>query len=182
MYKLLIILLLGTNIFLQAQENEPIIINDSIPATDYYQIAIQPTKATFYSAILPGMGQAYNKDYWKIPVVYVALGTGVYFYKFNNDKFHEYRDAYKLMKMGQPTQYDYLSVSVLERAQTYHKKYRDLSTMITALMYVMQVVEASVDAHLQYHNTDPELTFQPVIIPFDITDNKTFGISVQYRF
>lgn len=171
-----------SGLFLQAQEDTPIIIKDTITEKDYYQIAIQPTKATFYSAVLPGLGQAYNKDYWKIPVVYAALGSGIYFYKFNNDKFHEYRDAYILMKMGQPNAYDYLSEDVLERAQVYHKKYRDLSAMITALLYVMQVVEASVDAHLRHLDTEPDLTLHPTVIPDYVSDKNGVGISVQYRF
>lgn len=178
----LIIITLVVHVLLQAQENKPIMVNDSVPPVDYYQIAIQPTKATFYSAIVPGLGQAYNKDYWKIPIIYGALGVGVYSYSFNNTKYHEYRDAYKLMKMGQPTDYDYLSPSVLERAQKYHKKYRDLSIMGTVAVYLLQIVEASVDAHLQYHNTEPDLSVHPAVIPHQFSDDKAFGLHIQYRF
>jgi hypothetical protein len=56
---------------------------------------LTPAKAAFYSAILPGLGQAYNKKYWKIPLVYGAIGTSLYFYIDNNKKYHDYRDEYK---------------------------------------------------------------------------------------
>ena len=61
---------------------------------------LAPSKAAFYSAVLPGLGQAYNKKYWKIPIVYAALGTGVYFYKMNDKQYNRYRDAYKRRLAG----------------------------------------------------------------------------------
>ena len=55
----------------------------------------RPARAAFYSALVPGLGQAYNKKYWKIPIVYAGLGAGLYYYTFNQNKYHEYRDEYK---------------------------------------------------------------------------------------
>ena len=57
---------------------------NELPDNDL-EMALRPSKATFYSAVLPGLGQAYNKKYWKIPIVYGALATGIYFYN-QNDK------------------------------------------------------------------------------------------------
>lgn len=57
--------------------------------------ALAPAKAAFYSAVLPGLGQAYNGRYWKIPIVYGGLGAGIYFYIKNDDQWNRYRDAYK---------------------------------------------------------------------------------------
>ena len=59
------------------------------------EMALRPSKATFYSAVLPGLGQAYNKKYWKIPIVYGALATGLYFYNQNDNDYKRYRNAYK---------------------------------------------------------------------------------------
>ena len=56
---------------------------------------LAPARAAFYSAVLPGLGQAYNKKYWKIPIVYGAIGTGVYFYTTNDREYQRFRDAYK---------------------------------------------------------------------------------------
>ena len=59
-----------------------------------------PSKAAFYSAVLPGLGQGYNKKYWKIPIVYAAIGTSIYSYDFNQKKYWDYRNAYKSRKAG----------------------------------------------------------------------------------
>ena len=61
---------------------------------------LRPSKAAFYSAILPGAGQAYNKKYWKIPIVWGAIGTGIYFYVRNDKQFDRYRNAYKRRLAG----------------------------------------------------------------------------------
>ena len=61
---------------------------------------LAPAKAAFYSAVLPGLGQVYNKKYWKVPIVLGAIGTGVYFYTTNNKEYNRYRDAYKSRLAG----------------------------------------------------------------------------------
>lgn len=61
---------------------------------------LSPSKAAFYSAVFPGLGQAYNKRYWKIPLVYTAIGTSIYSFEFNKKKYWNYRNAYKSRKAG----------------------------------------------------------------------------------
>ena len=61
---------------------------------------LRPSKAAFYSAVLPGLGQVYNKKAWKVPIVYAAIGVSAYAYDFNKKKFWSYRDAYKRRKAG----------------------------------------------------------------------------------
>ncbi len=61
---------------------------------------LSPSKAAFYSAVFPGAGQAFNKKYWKIPIVYAAIGTSIYSYNFNQKKYWNYRNAYKSRKAG----------------------------------------------------------------------------------
>ena len=118
---------------------------------------LSPARAAFYSAILPGLGQAYNKKYWKIPVVYGALGTGIYFYDLNNNNYNRARTAYKLRLNGKPNEFDgldgniFLSDDALVRAQKSYKKDRDLSLLVTVALYVLQVLEASTNAHLLQH-------------------------------
>jgi len=165
-----------------SQDEETKVLNDSLKNIELYNIAIKPSKSAFYSAILPGLGQAYNKDYWKIPLVYGALGSGIYFYDFNNNKYHTYRTAYKLKKLGQENDYPNISLETLERAQKYHKKYRDLSILVTTGLYVLQIVEASVDAHIQYHNTDTELSYGPTILKDPINGSIVIGTGVLFSF
>lgn len=149
---------------------------------------LSPARAAFYSAILPGLGQAYNKKYWKIPVVYGALGTGIYFYDRNNTNFNRARTAYKLRLSGKPNEFDgvgeniFLSDDALIRAQKSYKKDRDLSLLVTVALYVLQVLEASTNAHLLQHNVDNNLTLSPQIIK-DATNNKSVVVaSLNFKF
>jgi len=87
------ILLFLSSTFSIAQKNELKINTKDSVKTDINPLS--PAKAAFYSAILPGLGQAYNKKYWKIPIVYGAIGAGVYFIMDNNKKHNLYRDEYK---------------------------------------------------------------------------------------
>ena len=73
-----------------SQEEVKLVVQDSVKNEKTNVLA--PSKAAFYSAVLPGLGQAYNKKYWKIPIVYIGLGTGIYFYADNNKKYHRFRD------------------------------------------------------------------------------------------
>ena len=76
----------------KAQEEISLIPKDTVKAVIDPN---RPARAAFYSALVPGLGQAYNKKYWKIPIVYAGLGAGIYYYTFNQNKYHEYRDEYK---------------------------------------------------------------------------------------
>lgn len=170
-------------------QNEELIISDTIPTVDQNLIdALKPSKAAFYSAILPGLGQAYNKKYWKIPLVYGFVGTSTGFYIYNNKQYNRYREAFKLMKAGKPHEFDgtngntLLTEDALERAQSRFKEDRDLSLFITIGLYALQIVEASVDAHLQSFNTDDNLSFNPSILIDPMTNKITAGVSVSYNF
>lgn len=171
-----------------AQKVAEVKINDSIkPSSDNFK-PLSPAKAAFYSAVLPGLGQAFNKKYWKIPIVYGALGAGVYFYHTNNDNFDRARTAYKLRINEKPDEFDglngniLLSEDALISAQKSYKKDRDLSLLVTVGLYVLQIVEASVNAHLLQHNVDSNLTISPQIIRNDINNKSIVGASVNLNF
>ncbi len=149
---------------------------------------LSPSRAAFYSAVLPGLGQAYNKKYWKIPLVYGALGSGVYLYTLNNDNYNRARTAFKLRINDKPDEFDgnngniFLSEDALVRAQKSYKKDRDLSLLVTVIFYVLQIVEASTNAHLLQHDVDDNLSINPRIIK-DITTNKSIvGASININF
>lgn len=149
---------------------------------------LSPSRAAFYSAILPGLGQAYNKKYWKVPFVYAALGSGVYFYNLNNVNYNRARTAFKLMKNGKPHEFDgvgghiSLSEEALIRAQKSYKKDRDLSILVTVALYVLQIIEASTNAHLLQHNVDNSLTFTPKIIKNTISNRSIVGAQINFNF
>lgn len=150
---------------------------------------LSPSKAAFYSAIFPGMGQVYNKRYWKTPIVWGALGTSIYFYLDNNKEYKRYRTAFKLRKSGFQDEFTLDDGSVLisedglVTAQEQLRENRDLSLLVTVVIYVLQIVEASVNAHLLQFNTDDNLSFKPVVIPDPIQfDAPTVGLTIKYSF
>lgn len=171
-----------------SQNDLKIKVQDTVVKTGREFDPLSPARASFYSAVLPGLGQAYNRKYWKIPIVYAALGTGVYFYVWNNDNYNKYRDAYKLRLNGKPDDYDgldgnpYLSDSTLESAQSTYKSDRDLSLLITIGLYVLQIIEASVNAHLLMHNIDDNLSFSPQFFTNEVTKKSVAGASFKFKF
>lgn len=148
---------------------------------------LTPSKAAFYSAIFPGLGQAYNKKYWKTPIVWGALGTSIFFYLDNNNEFKRYRKAFRLRKRNLVDEFTANGINIseqtLERAQEQLKENRDLSLLSTVIIYVLQVVEASVNAHLLQFNTDDNLSFEPTLIndPIRIEAPKV-GLTIKYNF
>lgn len=144
---------------------------------------LRPTKAAFASAILPGLGQAYNKKYWKIPIVYGALATSMYFYLDNNKKYHSVRDAYKRRLAGfTDDQYDYLDDARLIQAQRFYQRNRDLSLLVTIGFYVLNIVDANVDAHLMQFNVNDNLSFAPDVYQTDFNAKPNIGLTFNYKF
>ncbi|MCG1035565.1 DUF5683 domain-containing protein [Polaribacter sargassicola] len=151
--------------------------------------ALAPSKAAFYSAIFPGMGQVYNKKYWKAPIVWGAMGTSIYYYLENNNEYKRYRTAYKLRKNNLQDEFtlddgtEIISLTTLETAQDQLKENRDLSLLTTVVLYVLQIVEASVNAHLIQFNTDDNLTFKPTFVndPLEF-DAPKVGLILKYSF
>ena len=168
------------------EENELVIEKDTtkLPANRPVQDPLAPSKAAFYGAILPGGGQIYNKKYWKLPVVYGAMGLSLYYYSFNNRKYHEYRDAYKVVLAGgQPSgELANLDGDRLIRAQKFHQKNRDLSMLLTFGFYVLQILEANVNAHLMQFNVDENLSLRPQLQQNPIDNQYHMGLNLSYQF
>jgi len=179
---LLLVLLSGTATLSAQEKATPVILTkDTLKAPGINPLA--PARAAFYSAILPGLGQAYNKKYWKIPLVYAALGTSIYFYTTNDAKYNEYRDAYKRRLAGyQDDNFQYLDDSRLIAGQRFYQRNRDMSLLITVAFYVLNVVDANVDAHLLQFNVNDKLTVRPDIYPNEINYKHHVGLTLNYHF
>ena len=142
-----------------------------------------PAKAAFFSAVLPGLGQAYNKKYWKMPVVYAGLGTCIYFIQFNNTKYNYYKGAYILQNDGDAStnpsaEFDNID---LDAAQEYYHKMRDISYMSLVGVYVLQIIDANVDAHLFHFDVSPDLSLNihPNVI---MTNQPIQGLTIGLHF
>jgi len=180
-YIALFFLLLGKQAVFSQQISDAIVANDTVKSKEIDPL--RPAKAAFYSAILPGLGQAYNKKYWKVPIVYGAIGTSLYFYIDNNKKYHNYRDAYKRRLAGfHDDQYQYLDDSRLIQAQRFYQRNRDLSLLVTVGFYILNIVDANVDAHLIQFNVSDKLSFQPEVYPNEINYKPNLGLSLNYKF
>nr|WP_317130612.1 MULTISPECIES: DUF5683 domain-containing protein [Bizionia] len=124
---------------------------------------LAPSRAAFYSAILPGLGQAYNKKYWKIPIVYAAIGTGIYFYIDNNTEYKKVRNAYKrrLAGFSDDEFQGRITDDGLREAQKTLRRNKELSLLVTVGLYALNIIDANVDAHLLQYNIDDNLSLKP---------------------
>lgn len=164
-------------------------ITESVEEKDYEPYnALAPAKAAFYSAVLPGLGQAYNGSYWKIPIVYGGLGTGVYFYLENDKEYNRFRDAYKDRLNGKADEFNgkgdapFVRTERLINAQEYYQKNKEISILVTVGIYVLNIIDANVEAHLRQFNVDEDLSFKPSFDFNQLTGKSNYGLSLNYKF
>lgn len=155
---------------------------------------LAPSKAAFYSAILPGLGQIYNKRYWKAPLVWGAIGTGIYVYSTNNTQYNSARDAFKRRRAGFTDDQFYdingdgsgpdISLEALQDAQEATQRDRDLSLLITIALYALNIIDANVDSHLKQYNVDDNLSidFKPYLDLNPLTNNPNYGMALVVKF
>lgn len=121
----------------------------------------QPARATLYSAILPGAGQVYNRKYWKVPIVLGGLGVSYWFIQDNNREFQRYKAAYLDVLNGRADAFNgqYSADQLRDVADTYHR-WRDLSYVAFGLVYALNIVDASVDAHFVRFDVGEDLSLR----------------------
>ncbi len=182
-----IFFLLGTVLFAQTSdslsvEKERLIIAKDTVTEPYEPLA--PSRAAFYSAVVPGLGQAYNKSYWKIPIVYAGIGTGIYFYLQNTDDYNRFRDAYKRRLAGfTDDEFQGISDDRLIDAQRTASRNRDVSIIVSIAFYILNIIDANVDAHLRQYNVSEDLSLQPTISPgpAPINTQGSYGLSLKFN-
>lgn len=176
---------------LYAQEDSLLIDAQLAVEEPIYEVydPLSPARAAFYSAVVPGLGQAYNEKYWKIPIVYAALATGVYFYFQNDDQYDRYRTAYKSRLAGR-TDDEFSDVNGNPRVSTrgliegqrFYQRNKEISILVTVGLYALNIIDANVDAHLQYFNVSEDLSLKPAV-DYDRFSGKTgYGLSLNYDF
>ena len=124
-----------------------------------------PKLATIYSAVIPGLGQAYNRKYWKIPIIYAALGISGYYIKYNRDSLRDRQEALNLLSDNdtntQPSlRYQNLPIEVIKAQRNLYRTNRDYSIIAFAGFYLLNIVDAAVDAHFYKFNIDKPLSMQ----------------------
>ena len=156
---------------------------------------VSPQRATLYSALLPGLGQAYNGDYWKIPIIYGGLGFCVYWIDQCDSQYKRYRTAYNKKyanEHGTSGDLDEFggrySLTTLQNARDMARRNRDLTMLATGLVYILNIIDANVFAHLSYFdiNDDLSLHCEPTLLneatfaSGNITP--TVGLKIQLKF
>lgn len=142
------------------------------------------TKATVFSAVLPGLGQAYNKKYWKIPIIYAAFGTLIYIAYNQNKDFKLYKNAYKNRLDGVYGKFANQSDSWLEKNMEITRRNRDLMFILTGVVYLLNIVDATVDAYLFDFNVsdDLSLNIRPDIQPMVYNNYTALGLNLTFNF
>lgn len=154
---------------------------------DSIQVVNHPKKAAIRSAILPGLGQIYNKKYWKLPIVYGALGTagGVFVYNLTNykDLKQAYTGKFNARVFNDSTEYFKIKPSLLplseESLRFNRDQFRrnlDYTVLVFVLLWGLNVVDAAVDAHLKSFDISPDLSL--MIKPGHSTMANTNGVSL----
>lgn len=170
----------------------PNIIEDT---STYVESPFIPAKATMYSAVLPGLGQAYNRQYWKMPIVYAFIGGATAFLIFYQNKYNDYRRAYieyndqdpftnNWQNLGLPSYYNSSQIAqTISRGRDVYRNNRDYALLAVVLTYALNVIEANVAAHLKDFNIEEDLSFrfEPTFISTPMYANSV-GISLKINF
>lgn len=123
---------------------------------------IIPKRSAMYSMLFPGLGQINNGQYWKLPVIYGLLGAGVYFFQDNLKGYNRFRSIYADRRNNIYTDkyvgiYD--DTRVLNE-RDYYKKYLDMTVLIAAVGYGLQIMDANVFAHLKHFDISEDISFR----------------------
>jgi hypothetical protein len=154
-----------------------------------------PRRAAIMSAILPGLGQAYNRKYWKVPIAWAAVGIPIYTYFYNRGWYHKIQYALTVTDADRndpsyQEMFDKVDPKLQYLVQTnrgtslsnYRNEYRkdmDYSILFTLLLWGLNVVDATVDAHLKGFNVNDNLALQ---IRPAITSPQSIGVSLVFKF
>ncbi|MDC6406953.1 MULTISPECIES: DUF5683 domain-containing protein [Maribacter] len=182
----------ATDSISNALSTDVLIMDDSLTVKKTRNInPLAPSKAAFYSAVLPGLGQIYNKRYWKVPLVWGAIGGSVYAYTWNNDNYKRFRTAFKRRQAGFTDDefngegvFPFLDDGDLENQQERFQRDRDLWLVLSIVAYSLNIIDANVDAHLKQFNIDNNLAldFEPYLDLNAVTNNPTYGMALTIKF
>jgi hypothetical protein len=182
--------------------------NGKVETIESYASRFDPRKAMLYSAVLPGLGQAYNKKYWKIPLVYggfIGIGYGIW---INQEYYQIYRKGlFNLLNEPKPYVYDTdtgltalgnkvingelymprgnasLKIDIVRNAVNRYKRDRDFAVIMCFIFYMLQMVDAHVDAHLKEFDLNPQLkvSIEPTMNQNAfVGKNAGFGVTLKF--
>jgi len=142
------------------------------------------SKAALYSAFIPGWGQAYNKKYWKIPIVYLGLAGAAYAIVYNSSDYKLYKSELARMSNDDANELPTTNYSdyQLTSAMNNSRKYRDYSVIALVAWYGLNILDANIDAHFINYTVSDDLSFKvkpdlfPSHVSFDQAAGQGFGM------
>lgn len=149
-----------------------------------------PKTAAILSAVIPGAGQIYNRKYWKVPILYVAVGGLVYVASYNHDKYSLYRNAYKSRVDNDPNTKEafpekteiYTNENLITLKNAYQRS-RDITIIGITLVYILNIVDATVDAHFFSFDISDDLSleFHPSFLPTAYVNAPNIGLGLTVK-
>ena len=161
-------------------------------------------KATIYAAVFPGLGQIYNRKYWKLPLVYGSFVGCAYAINWNGNQYNGYRNAYiDFIDVDSPSNswedYRYgiyrrtdfkdwtedmkrSFATALKTTRDFHRRNRDLSYIVTIGVYAIWIIDAYVDAQLFEFDISPDLSMRVEPVLFDRSPSNTRSVGMQLSF
>jgi hypothetical protein len=148
----------------------------------------KPKRAALLSAVVPGLGQIYNRSYWKVPLVYLGLGTSYYFINLNYKEIKLINTEIEKRLNNEPEEtwnsryIAYSDASQLDIVSQDYRRRLELGAILGVVFYSFQVVDALVDAHLKNFDVSDNLSIQikPSIIPYK-TNNFASGVAINLK-
>lgn len=187
-----------------------ILAADSLPKPAQIKMEFKPDpKKAVLMALVPGLGQIYNRKFWKLPIVYGGLMGCMYAVTWNNRNYQDYSTAYKdiMMDAEEPNRpveefhtswQDFLGVGYdpkewvtntnfqtqLKNRKDYYRRYRDLSIIITVGVYALSIIDAYVDAQLFDFDISPDLSmhWEPSVTPQTAYSSRSYGLNCSIKF
>jgi len=163
-----------------------------------------PHRASMYAAVIPGLGQIYNRQYWKLPILFGGIGGVVYAFSFNSERYGYYRNAYRDFIIRDPANKSYLEIlegtniteemiytqyeqwfrDYLNNSRKRFRRYRDISYAGIVAVYLISIIDASIDAHFYYFDISDNLSFliEPAYFHFDSNIGIALGLSMKLNF
>lgn len=186
------------------------LVADSLPKPAQIKMEFKPDpKKAVLMALVPGLGQIYNRKFWKLPIVYGGLMGCMYAVTWNNRNYQDYSTAYKdiMMDAEEPNRpveefhtswQDFLGVGYdpkewvtntnfqtqLKNRKDYYRRYRDLSIIITVGVYALSIIDAYVDAQLFDFDISPDLSmhWEPSVTPQTAYSSRSYGVNCSIKF
>lgn len=169
---------------------------------------LSPKKASIYAALFPGLGQIYNRKYWKLPIVYGGYVGLIYIFGWNNNNYNDYAQAYRTIapfssttnmpaadkqylidfiknpsiNLDNPSHFSY-AVTSLKGGKDFFRRNRDLTIIAIAALHILSIIDASVDANLFDFDISNDLTLKVQPAPVDLGGrNKIMGMNLAVNF